>query len=346
MEHESKDIQEDEANSESAPLEELFLHPEPSQLALADLRSFCNNCQTPSLKSLAEVFLANLESGFWIAALPAFIAASGAHQLIRNQYFHAERMSARAAQLRIQAAAISRGEKTGETEENLDEIWKIAEIKATEAKTAIDTLTRRTLQGFHDAKVATNDISQEVLRQALVLCWTAIEVLANDLAVLLLNLRPILILRIAEDETCKKLLKNNIFSFNNMATYGFDLSRRLGDLVISELQIDNVQRMKAIYNPLFAETSILPVLSTRCLWELQQTRNLILHRRGIVDEKYAAFIDGKLKPGVPICVTVSDLQQAITCVEATGHALLSAAELLLNHMNKTEEPLAYDTAAE
>ena len=62
------------------------------------------------------------------------------------------------------------------------------------------------------------------------------------------------------------------------------MSQHAGDMLVGLHKLDDVDAISAIFDVLFPEHAALRELLRREeLWKLFQRRNLILHRRGVVD---------------------------------------------------------------
>jgi hypothetical protein len=67
--------------------------------------------------------------------------------------------------------------------------------------------------------------------------------------------------------------------------------------------------IRQLYGMVFSEDSDLcRLLKHTCLWHLSQARHLIVHRRGVVDEKYLKQTDSKLNRDQRLVVTGYDVK--------------------------------------
>lgn len=159
--------------------------------------------------------------------------------------------------------------------------------------------------------------------QTLVLVWSAFEVLANDLLMAVVNADPSLAGRFLK----LKRFDQVKFDLDRLAEYDFDLSHDLGSYIGRQLKIDNVETMKSIFPLLFKheEANLSRMLKDTALRLLSKRRNLIVHRRGIVDRLYREETSEKLALGDTLLITPKDVRASLYTVRDVGVALLRAA---------------------
>jgi len=162
----------------------------------------------------------------------------------------------------------------------------------------------------------------ELLRQAEVLAWGTLEVLANDLFIDLINERPRITEILLKDERTKKRFQMRDIS-SLLSTFAYDLSGHMGTVLAAATRIDDVETMRAIYEALMPNNSnLLTVLRDAELWKLNQRRNLILHRRSIVDEFYLRNTGDTLTLGDELRVSPKQLEKDLSLVLCVGAAML------------------------
>lgn len=168
---------------------------------------------------------------------------------------------------------------------------------------------------------------EEILRQALVLTWSALEVLANDLAVELLNRDPQTGVRVLQSPDFKRTTGGLKLGIESLEEYGFNLSTNFGSFIFDRWSITSVEAMRVVFGLIFTgDEAVLRELSSGDLWHLSQKRHLIVHRRGIIDSRYLRSSKGSdLVVGVPLPIALADVNRYQTCVRDLGSALLNAA---------------------
>lgn len=135
-------------------------------------------------------------------------------------------------------------------------------------------------------------ISQELLHQAMVGTWSAIEVLVKDGLEALINLKPHLCQILLEDLNAKKRFELPKVSLDLLLDAKFDLSNSMGTLLLDKRDLSDVQSIKSACFALFPDNAeIKSALNSREIWYLNQARHLIVHNRGVVDAQYAKNVN-------------------------------------------------------
>ena len=166
--------------------------------------------------------------------------------------------------------------------------------------------------------------ARELARQGIVLAWSAFEVFARDLFVELLNERPALVERLLSHVASRKRFTVDKIDWQTLSTYNFDLSRSLGDLLSQRSDLDDIQTIRDAYSALYPSASVLnQALANEDLWHLFQRRNLIVHRRGIVDRHYIEKTGSSLAIGKHFWAAPDDIERHIESVIAAATALVS-----------------------
>lgn len=168
------------------------------------------------------------------------------------------------------------------------------------------------------------DAAAQLLLQTTVLTWGALEVLSREIFRIYLNCMPTAYAKLIADSDIRKRFELSRISIEKIAGFGFNLSGRLGDLLVEQNDLSDLPGMKATLSALFPEDSRLrDALSDRILWILFQRRNLIVHRRGIIDERYVAATGEELPLGTQLQVRPADIESYLGLVARAAHALIS-----------------------
>jgi len=150
-------------------------------------------------------------------------------------------------------------------------------------------------------------------------------VLAEDLFIAFLNRNPKVVLSLMRDERTKRYFQLRDISLDVLAEHGFDLSDKLGGVILRQKGIDNVAVMRDVYDVLApGNVAIQTALREDDLWKLNQRRHLIVHRRGVVDAAYLAKTGEVLPIGSHLCVSPQELERYIELVRGAGSSMLSA----------------------
>ncbi len=167
---------------------------------------------------------------------------------------------------------------------------------------------------------------REIYLQSVVLVWGALEVLANDLFMVLLDNRPELSLMLIRDERSKRLFSNLRIDVETLSAYQFNLGAQMGTLLSSVRSLDTIDAMKVVFATLFPNAiSLRNALCSRDLWLLNCRRNLIVHRRGIVDKSYMRKSGEEVVEGSQLLVGLDDVRSPLTAVRDVALELLPAA---------------------
>jgi hypothetical protein len=171
--------------------------------------------------------------------------------------------------------------------------------------------------------------TQELLRQVLVMCWGAFEILVNDTVRVLLNERPKLIKAFAEQKPYRDLLSNRVL-FDALETKGFNLSSCMGDLFCAVVKLDALPKIQEAVRIGLNEPSVDILLRDDRLWKLGQQRHLIVHRRGLVDAHYLDNTSDRVPIGEHLKVGAKYVEESLFLVRDTGLSIYKAAERRLN----------------
>jgi hypothetical protein len=165
----------------------------------------------------------------------------------------------------------------------------------------------------------------ELLSESLVMEWGAFEVLVSDVVRYVLNNNPSLALRLVSTDPSKRHFKSNL-SLESIAYFDFQLKNVMGDLLFADQFLDNLYRMRDVISVLFPRAlAVHAALASDDLHHIWQTRHLIVHRRGIVDEKFAKNTRSKVSIGERLPISPQDIESAMRLIADAGAKLLAAA---------------------
>ena len=164
--------------------------------------------------------------------------------------------------------------------------------------------------------------ARELVQQGLVLLWSAFEVLCRDAFETLLNEQPTKIQELVIHPKTRKRFEAESLSLETLVHHGFDLSGRLGTVLVGQNDFSDLPTVKAVYGVLFpTSTALNEAFGRRELWMLYQRRHLFVHRRGIIDQAYPDATGESCTVGTPLVVTPDDFEAALNVVAAAGTAL-------------------------
>jgi hypothetical protein len=156
-----------------------------------------------------------------------------------------------------------------------------------------------------------------------VLTWSAVEVLARDAFVYLLDGRPAYADRLLSDASNKKRFSADRIEWQTLASYGFDLSSNLGTYLISKSDLKNVPAIRSAYGALFPDADDLrTALADQRLWDLSHQRHLIVHKGGVVDQAYLEATGAGLALGDLITVSPGEVETMLSAALCMGTELI------------------------
>ena len=293
----------------------------------AELLSNVSNLKStlsPKLAALSAAFEQNISAVVATVAIPVTLA-SGASEGSHWQRIHsAERIRA----LKLEA-------EPGEDKVALDtrresharEVASRRMLEFAGSSDGRDTMAADACRFLLEALKSSNlgDAADELLRQGIVLTWSALEILCRDLFEAILNANPKRALAVIQEPAAKQRLQSK-FTLEELATAGFDLSSSLGSLLTSQQDFSDIRTIKAVMLPaLNAEPDVEAALGDKALWVLCQQRHLIVHRRGAVDARYLEVTGENRQIGERLVIKPNDLESQLEKVVNAGRALLVAA---------------------
>jgi hypothetical protein len=169
----------------------------------------------------------------------------------------------------------------------------------------------------------------ELLKQGLVLTWTALEVFSFDLFRSHLNAHPQSVQKLLADREARRALDIRDVRLESLSEYGFNLADAMGDFIIDQYGghfRHNLFGIKALYGALFgADEDVRSALDEPDLRLLQFRRNLIVHQSGRADRTYLQQSGEMLEPGAEIQVRPVEVLRSLITVARAARALAVAA---------------------
>lgn len=267
------------------------------------------------LCSIAESFIENLHGVNRTLSIPYQYTLAHVSNLHRQRIHAAER---------IRALAI----------ENESERDSVAFAKAKEKfesfsqgegrQKLVEDVLSQLLQLRHDP--GSLSAARELTRQGIVLSWSAIEVLSRDAFVYLLNSKPNYTEILFADSNNRKRFSSERIEWQALAAYGYDLSENMGRYLISKADMKSASAIRDVYSALFpAAIELQTALGDRRLWNLNQKRNLIVHKRGVVDQQFIDATGEIIAVGETLAVEPDE-------VEATLEIILEIGTQIIRHV--------------
>ncbi len=260
-------------------------------------------------QQFGEAFRRNVLGCMAMMAVPFRMAVASLHQR-RHQAIHtAEAIRAR-AHLRPDGTVPdwAKAEAAEVANRRIRQEWNDPEQQEGNAKRVLLEL---------GASLADEEMDQaagELLRQGVVATWGSLEVFVRDYFVALLNSRSEFAVTLTESEKTRRLFDIKSVSFGVLALHGFNVRLQLGNLFAQQHDLDSVPSMKSVFGVLFPENvGLRKALDDRQLWALYQRRNLIAHRRGVVDKQYCEATGDDLPTGSELAINPGEVEGYIRC---------------------------------
>lgn len=265
------------------------------------------------LSQIALAFLDSLHGVIRTLSIPFQYTYSQVQSLHWQRFLIAERIRARGIE--------NEADREPAAQETAKK--KFASYLHGEGRDAVtdDVLDRlMVLQGEPESLAA----ARELTRQGIVLVWSAVEVLTRDCFVFLLNHNPSLAEQLLAEQTNRKRFSVDKVDWKTLVSYSYDLSENLGTFLISQADLTSVPAIRDAYGALFPNAINLKVkLGDSRLWSLCQKRNLIVHRRGIVDQQYLVNTNDKLPLGANLWISPTEVEDLLEASLDTGTELIS-----------------------
>ncbi|MEX0405528.1 hypothetical protein ABGN05_07650 [Aquibium sp. LZ166] len=296
-----------------------FLFGEPEDFYAVP--EFAGSAESPLNESLLA-FKSNLHSAIQIANIPYELA----HGAVLRQRFH----SLLTAERILNVKHMENGERDEEGEARAREIarkrmseeLRREEIIALHAEETLNRLDEHlSIGGFALS-------AEELLRQVLIVAWGAFESFVSDILRKTLNSRGELIFRMNENSRFREITSGSTI-INHIKTNGFDISNCMGDIFIDKYRIDSIEKMREVCSILLGSKEFDQILNGSKYWMIYQQRNLIVHRRGIVDKWFQENTSSIEPLGSQIKFDSSYIEEVLISLRDAGVALYRAANRAL-----------------
>ena len=123
-----------------------------------------------------------------------------------------------------------------------------------------------------------------------------------------------------------------------LARHGFDLRNKLGSVLKPKFGFTSVSGILKAYQAAFGKISdIEDVLNDSKLSDLETTRNLIVHRPGLVDDEFKNRTGTTLKIGDPLIVSREQLKSLPDKAIEAGSVIFESVEGYLSSKTGKEK---------
>jgi hypothetical protein len=266
--------------------------------------------------AIYEAFRRNVSAVIGVATMPYVMAGTAVHARRFQQIVMAERIRSGMLDAR-------------EEEREQHALTKARQRMTAEAgdQTSVQRDCEAILQDLANLLPLSNfdAAADELLRQSTVMTWGAFEVLATDLFVALLNNRPQMSAALFADERSKR--KYSLKDIKELPKLldecGYDLSGQMGRILLEQHRLDDVDAIRVVFDVFYPnENGLRALLNSDDLWNLYQVRNLILHRRAMVDDAFIQKTGFRLETGSTLRINADEFTKYVLLVRDLGLHLL------------------------
>jgi hypothetical protein len=176
-----------------------------------------------------------------------------------------------------------------------------------------------------DQQEECHNACSELLRQGAVLIWGAFEAFVRDVVVRFLDQNPTAALDLLVSADGRRLFGVRSLDFEFLRQFRFDLSGQMGQVLVGFHDLSSLQSLKIVTAVLFPDDEVLrDALGSRDLWILSQRRHVIVHNRGVIDQRYLEATGETLPVGESLILSPNDVNQHLAVVQEVGTAVLRA----------------------
>ena len=182
----------------------------------------------------------------------------------------------------------------------------------------------------YESKTTSNflNASKELINQSTLLTWSALEIFMRDFFILFLNKNPEKVEALSKVPMLKQRFDLRNIGTDQFLKYNFNLSGNMGDVLIENFDFSNIDLIKSIYDTLFGNAELNKALKSISIWNLYQNRNLIVHKGGIVDQKYIGNTNTQLCAGEKLFIQPEEFQTYFASIVSVATALASVIDVL------------------
>lgn len=279
------------------------------------------------VKSIASVFLRNLEKIHELHMMPYVTAADGVRLFFWTvNYVQAALQSGKRASDAIE-------ENTKVAEQLFAEFLQQPETKMTIASHIDDRITSLMR---HDSFQRAMDVMFFISTPLL---WTAFETLARDTWITAIDAGPVSIaqrtFRSLDDNEVDDGIRKKSIEVGILAKHGFDLRGRIGSILQDKFHFSSIEGISKAYHAAFPnEGAFLATLENDDLKSTEQVRHLITHKAGIIDDKYKKRTGTNQNIGEELVVTGAQVSRFGQAVVEIGISLLVFVDNFLTNNPK------------
>lgn len=299
---------------------ECFFLPHPQDRFFAEINRTIAACSS-ELQDVGRSFVHNLDAVMSTLGLPAILAIASVEEKFFSQY--------------VLLAEVFQVLKKGDTAEEFPSPENIEAGRRFIAEHSPEMWARKSRHALNFLNHASQrkevvDALQELLHQGTALIWGTFETLVRDVFVSILNARPVASRLLLTDPNTRKLFPLKDLDLDLLEKYDYNLSNSMGQVLAAMHDFSNLGKTKDLLGAMFPVAAELRrLLGAREVWLLCQRRHLIVHKRGIVDERYVAESGEVLVVGTRLILRPVDVFKSLTLVRDIGGAVVQEASQFL-----------------
>lgn len=260
---------------------------------------------------IMDAFRGSMSSAVSTVALPYALTSAGVHRS------HFQRIHI-ASRIRAQAYDWDDAKAREVADADMSKWLSSDEGHSQLITDILDSLSNSFRNGIESA-------AHELLRQGLVLVWSAFEVLSRDIFETVMNQEPKKIQGLMANPITRRRFEAERLSMDVLLRYSFDLSTKLGTVLVSQNDFSDLPFIKSLYSVLYpGNVELTESLSHKELWLLYQRRNLIVHRNAVVDQLYLDNTGEAAAIGQRLVFTSKQFDVAFDVVASAGTALVQS----------------------
>jgi Mg2+ and Co2+ transporter CorA len=140
--------------------------------------------------------------------------------------------------------------------------------------------------------------------------------------------------------TAKYWSKKQI-TFDHIRSYGFDASRKMGDIAIEINPCSNIASIRSAFQLLLnQELNCHEEINSKEFYRLYKLRNIIAHRNGVVDKQYKDETGADAEIGERLIVSPNDFSKHYLTSKKLAYALLKDISVIFkNNLEQASESL-------
>lgn len=166
--------------------------------------------------------------------------------------------------------------------------------------------------------------ARELRFQSTVAIWSAFETLAKDSITTTLNNNPHTCKKFLNDEKARSALDLKKISIEDLIESDFNFSYKMGDFLINSKDFSSFNRLKILLTSLLDNAKLYSFLDQNEIKLLNLQRHLIVHRRGVVDERYLRESSSNQKIGETVEIPPSLIVNYYRVIAEVGSLLCNA----------------------